>query len=232
MEENTLLLNQTIAKNLIYYRKKAGLTQAELAEKINYSDKSVSKWESAGGVPDIYILVKLAELYGITVNDLVGEPPQKEPTSRRLGLHILIILLSAGLVWLCATCVFVILCLFLPNLEWPWLTFLIAAPLSSIVVLVFACIWKYKMLNFISTSLLIWTSLTAIFITLLLVGSLYGLSIGGLWTIFLIGAPLQVLEVLWAFFRYSVFKARGGEKAPKKEKPAKKEKKQKQKDED
>ena len=222
MEENTLLLNQTIAKNLIYYRKRAGLTQAELAEKINYSDKSVSKWESAGGVPDVYVLVKLAELYGVSVNDLVGEPPKKEPKESRLGLHILIMLLSVGIVWLCATCVFVILCLFLPDLEWPWLTFLIAAPLTAIVVLVFGSIWKYKMLNFVSTTTLIWTALTAIFVTLMLVGSSYGLPLGGLWTIFLIGAPLQVLEVLWAFFRYSVFKARGGaRKAKKKQKEAK-----------
>ena len=72
MEENTLLLNQTIAKNLAYYRKRAGLTQAALAEKINYSDKSVSKWESGAGTPDVYILVQLAQLYGVTVNDLVG----------------------------------------------------------------------------------------------------------------------------------------------------------------
>ena len=51
--ENTNEINRKIAKNLTYYRKAAGLTQAELAEKINYSDKSVSKWESGNGVPDI-----------------------------------------------------------------------------------------------------------------------------------------------------------------------------------
>ena len=51
--ENIELVNQTIAKNLIFYRKAAGLTQAEVAQKINYSDKSVSKWESGNGVPDI-----------------------------------------------------------------------------------------------------------------------------------------------------------------------------------
>lgn len=66
-------INQRIAGNLVRYRKAANLTQAELAQKINYSDKSVSKWESANGVPDIYILLKLAELYGVTVNDLVNE---------------------------------------------------------------------------------------------------------------------------------------------------------------
>ena len=44
---------QFIADNIAYYRKKMALTQLELAEKLNYSDKSISKWERAEGVPDI-----------------------------------------------------------------------------------------------------------------------------------------------------------------------------------
>ena len=50
-----------IAENLIYYRKKAKLTQSEVAAKLCYSDKSVSKWERAEGVPDIHVLVELAK---------------------------------------------------------------------------------------------------------------------------------------------------------------------------
>lgn len=80
--ENLETTNQRIAKNLIYYRKAANLTQAELAQKINYSDKSVSKWESGNGVPDIYILLKLADLYGITVNDLVCEKSSVLPLKK------------------------------------------------------------------------------------------------------------------------------------------------------
>ena len=45
--ENVNEINEKIAKNLVYYRKQAGYTQAELAEKINYTDKSISKWVSA-----------------------------------------------------------------------------------------------------------------------------------------------------------------------------------------
>ena len=104
--ENLETTNQRIAKNLIYYRKAANLTQAELAQKINYSDKSVSKWESGNGVPDIYILLKLAELYGITVNDLVSERSSAAPPKRMSKWrHILIMLLSSGIVWLVATVV-------------------------------------------------------------------------------------------------------------------------------
>ena len=62
-------LKKIIAKNLVTYRKQAHLTQAELAEKLGYSDKNVSKWERAEGVPDVLVLHQLAELYGVTVND-------------------------------------------------------------------------------------------------------------------------------------------------------------------
>ena len=65
-------LKSVIAQNLIKYRKENGLTQQELAEKLNYSDKSISKWERGEGVPDIYILKQIAELYNVTVNDIIG----------------------------------------------------------------------------------------------------------------------------------------------------------------
>ena len=97
--ENTNEINEKIAKNLVHYRKAAKLTQAELAEKINYSDKSVSKWESGNGVPDVYILIRLAQLYGVTVNDLVcDEPNTKIARMNTAGLHLLFLLLSVGIV--------------------------------------------------------------------------------------------------------------------------------------
>ena len=68
-----------IGKNIAAYRRNAGITQAELARKINYSDKSVSKWESGNGVPDVLVLMRLAELFGVSVNDLVGESPKNAP---------------------------------------------------------------------------------------------------------------------------------------------------------
>ena len=71
------ILRQTIANNLLFYRKKAGYTQLELAEKLNYSDKLISKWERAEGVPDIYTLCKLAELFRINVNSLINDSPKK-----------------------------------------------------------------------------------------------------------------------------------------------------------
>ena len=58
--------NLTVSQNLIKYRKYHGLTQAALAEKLNYSDKAVSKWERAESTPDITVLAQIAELFSVT----------------------------------------------------------------------------------------------------------------------------------------------------------------------
>ena len=56
-------------------RKAAGMTQQDAADRLGVSNKTVSKWESGGGFPDITVLPALAELYGVTADDiLAGEP--------------------------------------------------------------------------------------------------------------------------------------------------------------
>lgn len=97
---------KTIAESIVRYRRECNLTQAELAEKIHYSDKSVSKWERADGVPDIFVLVMLAELFGVTVNDLLTEKHRKSHRAAPKLKRSIITLMSAGLVWLVAAVVF------------------------------------------------------------------------------------------------------------------------------
>ena len=206
--DHNIEINQKIAKNLIHYRKVAGLTQAEVAEKIHYSDKSVSKWESGNGVPDIYTLILLANLYGVSVNDLLKEEtiPVKRVEKPR-SLHVLIMLLSSGIVWLVAIFSFVTLQLLNPGFSW-WLIYLYAVLINAIVLLVYAAIWKHRILNFLSVTTIIWMSLVCIFLTVNLLLRANNLPSGGLWCIFLIGVPLQVLEILWAFFRTLLKKQR------------------------
>ena len=183
-------LNEKIARNLSYYRKRAGFTQAELAEKINYSDKSVSKWESGNGIPDVYTLTTLAELYGVTLDAFVATETPVQYQRKQTGLHLLITLLSCGIVWLVAMCLFVLMHLLRP--EWAaWHVFMYAVAVSAIVVLVYASVWKHRVVGFIAVTTLIWMSLIGI-----------GNNYTGLWTIYLLGVPLQILEVLWVFFRF------------------------------
>ena len=201
--ENISEINERIAKNLIVCRKSAGLTQAELAEKINYSDKSVSKWESGNGIPDVYTLLQIADLYGITLNDLVGSEsailPQQAP-AKKTGLRILIMLLSSGLVWLVAILNFVALEIALPGGPW-WLAFLYAVVFTAVVVIVYASIWKQRILNFFAVSTLIWTAIASVYLTMCEISTMANLEHGALWFLFLLGVPLQILEVLWTFFR-------------------------------
>ena len=145
-------VKQLIAANIAYYRKECHLTQAELAEKIHYSDKSVSKWERAEGLPDICVLVVLADLFGVTVNDLLAEKHRK---SRRTAPKMhkgLITMISILLVWLVAVVVFFAMKVFLPDFKWSWLSFIYAIPVSFIVGTVLSALWHPKAIQFIMQS--------------------------------------------------------------------------------
>lgn len=187
-------LKMIIAQNIIKLRRSASLTQAEFAEKLNYSDKAVSKWERGESVPDIATLKSIADLFGVTVDYLLeAEHIEKEDmavTARRdiARNHVIITLLSFTLVWLVATVVFFALSNF-PTITEHWLVYVVACPISTIVLLVFNCIWGKRKFTFLIISLLLWSLLTAIFI----------IGFGHIsWTLFLIGVPAQVIIILWS----------------------------------
>ena len=116
-------LKYQIGANIAAYRKRIGLTQAGLAEKLNYSDKAVSKWERGESVPDVVTLVQLAEQFGVTVNDLLVDPnalPDNPGTLEKAIVHVseralkrkadkgIILRLCTTLVWFVALLVFVV----------------------------------------------------------------------------------------------------------------------------
>ena len=202
--DNNSEINQKVAKNLIIYRKAAGLTQAEVAEKIHYSDKSVSKWESGNGIPDVYTLIQLARLYGVSINAFLEEEPVVKKTEKSFGLQLLIMLLSSGIVWLVAIFSFALLQILKPNGAW-WLIYLYAVLANAIVMLVYASIWKHRIINFLSVTTIIWVALVCCYLTI----RLFVNDMTGLWLMFLVGVPLQSLEILWAFFRTLLRKQRG-----------------------
>ena len=67
-----------IAMNLKYFRKKEGLSQEELAEKIEVSRQSVAKWESGETLPDIVKCRELANLFGTTIDNLINYSFEEE----------------------------------------------------------------------------------------------------------------------------------------------------------
>ena len=84
-EEN---LKKHFAKNLSSYRRQSGMTQLELAERLNYSDKSVSKWERGDGLPDLFVAATIADMLGVSLNDLISEREPKRILHRRNKLII------------------------------------------------------------------------------------------------------------------------------------------------
>ena len=71
-------LRAVIAKNICDLRTEAGMTQAKLAEVLNYSDKAVSKWERAEAIPDVTVIKAIADYFGVSLDYLLGRTDQPE----------------------------------------------------------------------------------------------------------------------------------------------------------
>ena len=207
-------VKSNVSKNLAFYRKLNNLTQTELAEKINYSDKSVSKWERGDGLPDICVLVQIANILNITVDDLIYDKEELEvkPVSKNSFYEtnkiIFTYMLSIGLVWLVATVFFVLCKIIVPEFDYSALAYLIAIPVTCVVTLIFSCIWRNIIIQFISTSAIIWG------ITICLVTTIHVENIS---LLCIITAILQILTALWFVFRYIRYRHKNPKKKQKAE---------------
>jgi transcriptional regulator with XRE-family HTH domain len=211
-------LKSQIGINIGMYRKQCGLTQAGLAEKLNYSDKAVSKWERGESVPDVMTLVQIAELFDITVNDLVSDPdclPEDtgpvekameravEKTLKKKADKRVILALSSLLVWFVALFAFVVI----SSMEIPksWMAFIYAIPADAIVCLSLRSAWKDFRWNKAMVSIIVWGSLLSIYMTLLVFAGV------NIWKIFLLGIPGQIAVLLWfKMFRKPVKEIQNG----------------------
>lgn len=194
-------LKITIGKNITEYRKLAGLSQIEFAEKLNYSDKAISKWERGESLPDVVVLKQIADLFGITLNDLAGYNTKKKkilPSIKKLLQNkILVMLISVGFVWLLSTIVFVFFKMFNVASGYAWLSFVYAIPVSFLVCIIFTAIFfksqKHSaLLLAIFESMFIWTTALSICLSI---------NFTEIWLILIIAIPTQVLIILWNLFR-------------------------------
>jgi len=183
-------LKNVLAENLIKYRKAANLTQAELAEKINYSDKAVSKWERAAGMPDVDVLKQIADLFGVTVDDMLTKSDNPARVKRKINLltRTNVTICSVLLVWLVATAIFVFTLLAAPEIKNMWLAFVYAVPASCIVLLVFNCIWGKPFLSIVIITGLIFSLAAAIYVTVPFRNS---------WLLFIFCIPLELLNIIY-----------------------------------
>ena len=138
-------LKLVFASNLINLRTAAGMTQAELGTQLNYSDKTISKWERGEAIPDAYVLTQLAALFHVTVDYLLSshdawQNPEEirkanEPmysSDMIIAVTILGIMTAAltafVIVWICGII--------------EWRIFLVGFVLSALVFLVLDCVFN------------------------------------------------------------------------------------------
>lgn len=192
MEE--LEFKKIVSENLVKFRRESGLTQLDIAKKLNYSDKAVSKWERGEAVPDAFVLKQLAEIYNVSVDEILCKKEDKKriPFSLKRAFknkHFLINCLACGLAWLVACIVFVVLS-YTSVRSSAYLAFVYALPVGAIANLVLTTIWSPKWVSGIFATILLWTGFLAVYLTV---------NVDKFWLIFIIAIPIQVLIVLWYF---------------------------------
>lgn len=191
-------IKEIVAKNIIELRKKHGLTQTQLAEKINYSDNAVSRWERAEVTPSIETLQDIANVFNVDIEVLVKENANKvakvyDKKVKINNLAIMLILMSV--VWLIAiVCYVVCETAFKINL---WVLFIWAVPATCLVMYPYNRYFGRHIFKFVTLSVFVWSFLAALYFQLLQFN---------VWLIFIIGAPIEVALVIWAFVKPKNFK--------------------------
>lgn len=183
-----------IGNNIAAFRKQCGMTQADLADKLNYSDKAVSKWERGESVPDVMTLVQIAELFGIGVNELINQtdavaaPKEIDVPKRRVNKTVIQLLVSI-LVWFVALFVYVVLSSM--NVPKSWIGFIYAVPANAIVLLSLRSAWGKYGLNVVLISAIVWGTLLSFYLTMLIFTGY------NIWKLFLLGILGQAAVLLW-----------------------------------
>ena len=198
------MLKDRIGSNIALQRKRCGLTQAGLAERLNYSDKAVSKWERGESMPDVLTLMQLAEQFEISVNDLLEDPNQlpgnpgklekamtqvSEKALKRKANKNVILGLSTTLVWFIALLIFVVISSF--DLPYSWISFFYAVPITAIVLLSLRSAWQDFRWNRALISIIVWGFLLSIYLTFLVFLRF------NMWKLFLLGIPGEIAIFLW-----------------------------------
>ncbi len=207
-------LKAVVAANISDLRRKHNMTQLDLAEKLNYTDKAISKWERGESIPDVLVLKNIADLFEVTVDYLLEEEHpiptavdeeqgqetiQKQQSIRTRGV---VTGMSVLLVWLVATVLFMIADMVSPEDTAHWLIFIYAIPASMIVWLVLNSVWFNRRRNYLIISMLTWSTLAAVYMTI------WRLADYNAWIIFMLGIPGQAIIVMWSRLKQSgdVFK--------------------------
>jgi len=182
-------LKIVFASNLIKLRTAAGLTQAELGERLHYSDKAVSKWERGESVPDVYVLKSIGDMFGVSVDYLISGHDQwekpLEPGEQRVEYsRMFIVLVSIAGIWTLTVAEFVVAWL----LGYAhWIGFVAAVPVSLVALLVFNSVWFRGKNNMYIVMALVLCLVALVY---------FALFSYNFWQLFLIALPAEIVVVL------------------------------------
>lgn len=191
------VIKKIIGNNINKLRTASGMTQAELAEQLNYSDKTVSKWERGEAVPDISVLMDITDFFNVPLDYITVEHDSIEIKTigtvkkTHVQARAVITCMSLMLVWLVFTLVFVVVKIAYPQAHNEWLSFIYAIPVTMIVWLVLNTVWFNKRRNYLIITCLMWTALLSLVITFLS----YDINIA---VILILGIPGQIIILLWS----------------------------------
>ena len=182
-------LKPIIAQNIAVLRQAAGMTQMELAEALNYSDKAVSKWERGESVPDISVLKQVADLFGVTVDRLIasGEPVQPPVRKSRIRPETTRLITAISLLGMAALAVLLMM------IFRHWLVFAWTLPAAAVLWLVLNTIWFDRRRNYLIVSCIMWTVLGGLCLTFQTAGM-------PLWELMALGPIGQI--IIWLASRF------------------------------
>ncbi len=190
-------IENIISQNLIELRKSRNLKQSELSEAIGYSDKTISRWENGTSTPDIGTIVRLAEFYEITVEDLLKENAVKKAiemdemnTQEVLARNVSIPTLSTLTIWLIAAIIYIGV-LYITNQSF-WQVFIWAVPISTLFMYRnIKKVYDIKWVNILMLSIMIVGTVTAIYLQI---------KHYAFWQLFLVIIPLESMAVISVLF--------------------------------
>ncbi len=187
-------LKLIIASNIIKLRTDAGMTQGDLGEKLNYSDKSISKWERAESLPDANVLKQMSEIFGVSVDYLFNSHDEWEPkqdkkktedeNKKQFNLKAVEWIAICG-IWTFAFFLFILFWIILDSFY--WIVFFSAFPIGMLTRLVLNSVWNKGRNNRIIISIFIFSILLLIYVALIKFN---------IWQIFLLMIPVAIILYL------------------------------------
>ena len=190
-------LRRVLAENISELRKSNNLTQAEFAERLNYSDKAVSKWERGDSLPDVIVLKTIADMYGVGLDDMLREngvrhvvSPDEVLRDEQLTQKILITALWVTMVWIVAAVVFLYSQYSRGTMF--WMAFVWAVPASFLIIVWFVLRWGERRLLCAAASGLVWS---------ILISCYFQYFKYNFWMIFFVGIPVQIALIIGSKIR-------------------------------